>query len=187
MIHQWVIPRQRIWQRNASSVQAHHFLERFLFQRLGQAKVRGDVGIDSQIDQLAQLYELLQQQIAVLSKPATEASSANELSMSFRARNLLREKTKEAKTVLTRLQTLRNKQGVAGMNSRQQADFLQELKESKNSKDFARRAKTATPNEDVVNNAIEYFISMLPALKLNSTFNTKLIHSMHLAKTLERQ
>ena len=133
--------------------------------RLGQAKVRGDVGIDSQIDQLAQLYELLQQQIAVLSKPATEASSANELSMSFRARNLLREKTKEAKTVLTRLQTLRNKQGVAGMNSRQQADFLQELKDSKNSKDFARRAKGATPNEDVVNNAIEYFISMLPALK----------------------
>jgi hypothetical protein len=136
-----------------------------LVVRLGQAKVRGDVGIDSQIDQLAQLYELLQQQIAVLSKPATEASSANELSMSFRARNLLREKTKEAKTVLTRLQTLRNKQGVAGMNSRQQADFLQELKESKNSKDFARRAKTATPNEDVVNNAIKYFISMLPALK----------------------
>lgn len=138
-----------------------------LVDRLGQAKVRGDAGIDSQIDQLTQLYELLQQQIAVLSKPATEASSANESSMSFRARNLLREKTKEAKTVLTALQTLRNKQGVAGMNSRQQAEFLQELKDSKNSKDFARRAKGATPDDlqKKVSEAIQYFISMLPALK----------------------
>ena len=138
-----------------------------LVDRLGQAKIRGDVGIDSQIDQLAQLYELLQQQIEVLSKPSTEASSANESSMSFRARNLLREKTKEAKTVLTALQTLRNKQGVAGMNSRQQAEFLQELKDSKNSKDFARRAKGATPDDlqKKVNSAIEYLISMLLALK----------------------
>lgn len=132
--------------------------------RLGQAKVRGDANVDSQIDQLAQLYELLQQQIASLSKPA---NGANELSMSFRARNLLREKTKEARTVLTRLQTLRNKQGVAGMNSRQQADFLQELKESKNSKDFARRAKGATPDDlqKKVNVGIQYLISMLPELK----------------------
>lgn len=139
-----------------------------LVDRLGQAKVRGDAGIDSQIDQLAQLYELLQQQIAVLSKPATEASSANESSMSFRAKNLLREKTKEAKTVLTALQTLRNKQGIAGMNSRQQAEFLQELKDSKNSKDFARRAaKGATPDDlqKKVDGAIQYFISMLPKLQ----------------------
>lgn len=134
-----------------------------LVDRLGQAKVRGDAGIDSQIDQLAQLYELLQEQIANLSKPVIGAGSANELSMSFRARNLLREKTKEAKTVLTALQTLRNKQGVEGMNSRQQAEFLQELKDSKNSKDFARRAKTAT-SDDLLG-AIQYFISMLPQLK----------------------
>jgi hypothetical protein len=135
--------------------------------RLGQAKVRGDANVDSQIDQLAQLYELLQQQIASLSKSANGANGANELSMSFRARNLLREKTKEAKTVLTRLQTLRNKQGVAGMNSRQQADFLQELKESKNSNDFARRAKGATPDDlqKKVDSAIQYFITMLPELK----------------------
>jgi len=138
-----------------------------LVDRLGQAKIRGDAGIDSQIDQLAQLYELLQQQIANLSKPATEASGVNESSMSFRAKNLLREKTKEAKTVLIALQTLRNKQGIAGMNSRQQADFLQELKDSKNSKDFARRAKGATPNDlqKKVDSAIQYFISMLPQLK----------------------
>ena len=138
-----------------------------LVDRLGQAKVRGDAGIDSQIDQLTQLYELLQQQIAILSKPVTEANSANESSMSFRAKNLLREKTKEAKTVLTALQTLRNKQGIAGMNSRQQAEFLQELKDSKNSKDFARRAKGATADDlqKKVSEAIQYFISMLPALK----------------------
>lgn len=141
-----------------------------LVDRLGQAKVRGDADVDSQIDQLTQLYELLQQQIANLSKPATEASSTtnvNESSMRFRAKNLLREKTKEAKTVLTALQTLRNKQGVAGMNSRQQAEFLQELKDSKNSKDFARRAKGSTPTElqKKVDSAIQYFISMLPALK----------------------
>jgi hypothetical protein len=135
--------------------------------RLGQAKVRGDADVDSQIDQLAQLYELLQQQIASLSKPASGPDCANELSMSFRARNLLREKTKEAKTVLTALQTLRNKQGVTGMNSRQQADFLQELKESKNSKDFARRAKGATPDDlqNMVDKAIQYFITMLLELK----------------------
>ncbi len=138
-----------------------------LVDRLGQAKVRGDAGIDSQIDQLTQLYELLQQQIANLSKPATEASGANESSMSFRAKNLLREKTKEAKTVLIALQTLRNKQGIAGMNSQQQAEFLQELKDSKNSKDFARRAKGSTPTElqKKVNSSIQYFISMLPQLK----------------------
>lgn len=139
-----------------------------LVDRLGQAKVRGDAGIDSQIDQLTQLYELLQQQIEVLSKPATEASSVNESSMSFRAKNLLREKTKEAKTVLTALQTLRNKQGIAGMNSRQQAEFLQELKDSKNSKDFARRAaKGATPDDlqKKVDSAIQYFISLLPKLQ----------------------
>ena len=135
-----------------------------IIDRLGQAKVRGDADIDSRIDQLSQLYELLQKQIAVLSKPATGASGANELSMRVRAKNLLlREKTKEAKTVLITLQTLRNKQGVAGMNSKQQADFLQELKDSKNSKDFARRAKTATPND--LQGAIQYFISMLPQLK----------------------
>jgi len=138
-----------------------------LVDRLGQAKVRGDAGIDSQIDQLTQLYELLQQQIANLSKPATEASGVNESSMSFRAKNILREKTKEAKTVLIALQTLRNKQGIAGMNSRQQADFLQELKDSKNSKDFARRAKGATADDlqKKVDSAIQYFISMLPQLK----------------------
>jgi hypothetical protein len=136
-----------------------------LVDRLGQAKVRGDVGIDSQIDQLAQLYELLQQQIASLSKPTTVSdNSQNESSMSFRAKNLLlREKTKEAKTVLTRLQTLRNEQGLARMNSQQHADFLQKLKNSKNSKDFARRTKTATPDD--LQEAIKYFISMLPALK----------------------
>ena len=139
-----------------------------LVDRLAQAKVRGDSGIDSQIDQLTQLYELLQQQIASLSKPTTVSdNSQNESSMSFRARNLLRKKTKEVKTVLTALQTLRNKQGVAGMNSRQQAEFLQELKDSKNSKDFARRAKGATPDDlqKKVDEAIKYFISMLPALK----------------------
>jgi hypothetical protein len=138
-----------------------------LVVRLGQAKVRGDVGIDSQIDQLTQLYELLQQQIEVLSKPATEASGVNESSMSFRAKYLLREKTKEAKTVLIALQTLRNKQGIAGMNSREQADFLQELKDSKDSKDFARRAKGATHDDlqKKVDSAIQYFISMLPQLK----------------------
>ena len=139
-----------------------------LIDRLGQAKIRGDADVDSRIDQLAQLYELLQQQIAVLSKPDTVAdNSQNELSMSVRARNLLRQKTKEAKTVLIQLQTLRNKQGVAGMNSRQQAEFLQELKDSKNSKDFARRAKGATPDDlqKKVNSAIEYFISMLPQLQ----------------------
>jgi hypothetical protein len=139
-----------------------------LIDRLGQAKIRGDADVDSQIDQLAQLYELLQQQIAVLSKPDTDAdNSENELSMSVRARNLLRQKTKEAKTVLIQLQTLRNKQGVAGMNSRQQAEFLQELKDSKNSKDFARRAKGATPDDlqKKVNVGIQYLISMLPALK----------------------
>ena len=141
-----------------------------LVDRLGQAKVRGDADVDSRIDQLAQLYELLQQQIRNLSKPATNASSTtgfNELSMSFRAKNLLREKTKEAKTVLTRLQTLRKEQGLARMNSQQQADFLQKLKDSKNSKDFARRAKTSTPDDlqNKVDSAIKYFISMLPALK----------------------
>ena len=140
-----------------------------LVDRLGQAKVRGDADVDSKIDQLAQLYELLQQQIAVLSKPTTDSTdSESGLSMSFRARNLLRQqKTKEAKTILTRLQTLRNKQGIAGMNSKQQADFLQELKDSKNSKDFARRAKTATPDElqKKVDSAIQYLISMLPQLQ----------------------
>lgn len=139
-----------------------------LVDRLGQAKVRGDADVDSRIDQLAQLYELLQQQIAVLSKPTTDSTdSESGLSMSFRARNLLRQKTKEAKTVLTRLQTLRNKQGIAGMNSKQQADFLQELKDSKNSKDFARRAKGATHDElqKKVDGAIQYFISMLPQLQ----------------------
>ena len=139
-----------------------------LVDRLGQAKVRGDADVDSRIDQLAQLYVLLQQQIAVLSKSATDSTdSESDLSMSFRARNLLRQKTKEAKTVLTRLQTLRNKQGIAGMNSKQQADFLQELKDSKNSKDFARRAKGATPDDlqKKVDSAIQYLISMLPALK----------------------
>ena len=139
-----------------------------LVDRLGQAKVRGDADVDSRIDKLAQLYELLQQQIAVLTQPATdEDNSQNGLSMSVRAKNLLREKTKEAKTVLTRLQTLRNKQGISGMNSKQQADFLQELKNSKNSKDFARRAKTATPDDlqKKVDSAIQYFISILPQLK----------------------
>ena len=135
-----------------------------IIDRLGQAKVRGDADVDSRIDQLSRLYELLQKQIAVLSKPATGATGANELSMRVRAKNLLlREKTKEAKTILITLQTLRNKQGVAGMNSKQQADFLQELKDSKNSKDFARRAKTATPSD--LQGAIQYFISMLPQLK----------------------
>ena len=139
-----------------------------LVDRLGQAKVRGDADVDSRIDQLAQLYELLQQQIEVLSKPATVAdNSQNELSMSVRSKNILREKTKEAKTVLIRLQTLRNKQDVMKMDSKQQADFLQELKDSKNSKDFARRAKGATPDnlQKKVDSAIQYFISMLPALK----------------------
>jgi len=143
------------------------YLEELVY-RLGQAKVRGDADVDSRIDKLAQLYELLQQQIAVLTQPATdEDNSQNGLSMSVRAKNLLREKTKEAKTVLTRLQTLRNKQGVAGMNSKQQADFLQELKDSKNSKDFARRTKGATPDDlqNMVDKAIQYLISMLPKLK----------------------
>jgi len=143
------------------------YLEELVY-RLGQAKVRGDADVDSRIDQLAQLYELLQQQIAVLTQPATdEDNSQNGLSMSVRAKNLLREKTKEAKTVLTRLQTLRNKQGISGMNSKQQADFLQELKDSKNSKDFARRAKGATPDDlqNMVDKAIQYFITMLPELK----------------------
>jgi len=135
-----------------------------LVDRLGQAKVRGDADVDSRIDQLAQLYELLQHQIAVLTKPATVADNfQNELSMSVRAKNLLREKTKEAKTVLTALQTLRNTANVAGMNTKEQADFLQKLKDSKDSKDFARRAKTATPDE--LQGAIQYFISMLPQLK----------------------
>ena len=139
-----------------------------LVDRLGQAKVRGDVGIDSQIDQLTQLYELLQQQIAVLTKPATVVdNSQNELSMSIRAKNLLREKTKEAKTVLTALQTLRNTSNVSGMNTRDQAEFLQKLKDSKNSKDFSRRAKGSTPDElqKKIDSAIQYFISMLPQLK----------------------
>ena len=132
--------------------------------RLGQAKVRGDADVDSRIDQLAQLYELLQQQIASLSKPTTVAdNSQNESSMSFRARNLLRQKTKEAKTVLTALQTLRNKKDVMKMTSQEQADFLQELKDSKNSRDFARRAKGATPDD--LQGAIQYFISILPKLK----------------------
>lgn len=135
-----------------------------LVDRLGQAKVRGDADVDSRIDQLTQLYELLQQQIAVLSKPATDAdNSQNESSMRFRAKNLLREKTKEAKTVLTALQTLRNTANVSGMNTRDQADFLQKLKDSKNSKDFARRAKGATSDELL--RGIQYFISMLPSLK----------------------
>lgn len=142
-----------------------------LVDRLGQAKVRGDAGIDSQIDQLAKLYELLQQQIEVLSKPASGSdgtvNSQNELSMNFRAKNLLREKTKEAKTVLTRLQTLRNTANLSKMDTPDQAKFLQELKDSKNSKDFARRAKGATPDDlqKKVDEAIKYFISMLPALK----------------------
>lgn len=138
------------------------YLEELVY-RLGQAKVRGDADVDSRIDKLAQLYELLQQQIASLSKPANGANGANELSMSFRARNLLLEKTKEAKTVLTALQTLRNKQDFMKMTTTEQADYLQELKYSKNSRDFARRAKGATPDE--LQGAIQYFISMLPALK----------------------
>ena len=138
------------------------YLEELVY-RLGQAKVRGDADVDSRIDQLAQLYELLQQQIASLSKPANGANGANELSMSFRARNLLLEKTKEAKTVLTALQTLRNKQDFMKMTTTEQADYLQELKYSKNSRDFARRAKGATPDE--LQGAIQYFITMLPELK----------------------
>lgn len=135
-----------------------------LVDRLGQAKVRGDADVDSRIDQLTQLYELLQQQIAVLSKPATDSiDSESDLSMSFRARNLLRQKAKEAKTVLTALQTLRNKKDVMKMTSQEQADFLQELKDSKNSRDFARRAKGATPDD--LQGTIQYFISMLPKLK----------------------
>lgn len=143
------------------------YLERMI-DRLGQAKVRGDVGIDSQIDQLTQLYELLQQQIAVLAEPVVmNARSQNPLSMSFRAQNMLRTTKKEAKTVLTALQTLRNTANVSGMNTRDQADFLQKLKDSKDSKDFSRRAKTATPNDlqKKVDSAIQYFISMLPQLK----------------------
>jgi hypothetical protein len=152
-----------------------------IIDRLGQAKVRGDVGIDSRIDQLTQLYELLQQQITILSKPDTcttdlvtqnESSvsfcAQNELSMSFRAQKLLHEKTKEAKTVLITLQTLRNEQNVAKMNTKQQADFLQKLKEgSKDSKDFARRAKAASPSDlqKTIDEAIQYFISMLTPLK----------------------
>jgi hypothetical protein len=144
-----------------------------IIDRLGQAKVRGDVGIDSRIDQLTQLYELLQQQIIILSKPVTDSTNVtssvaqNESSMSFRAQKLLREKTKEAKTVLITLQTLRNEQDVAKMNTKQQADFLQKLKEgSKDSKDFARRAKTATSDlQKTVDEAIQYFISMLVPLK----------------------
>jgi hypothetical protein len=140
------------------------YLERMI-DRLGQAKVRGDIGIDSQIDQLTQLYELLQQQIAVLSESASISTlnSQNHFSMRVRAKNMLQSTKKEAKTVLIALQTLRNKQGVTGMNSKQQADFLQELKDSKNSKDFARRAKTATTDE--LQGAIQYLISMLPQLK----------------------
>ena len=139
------------------------YLERMI-DRLGQAKVRGDAGIDSQIDQLTQLYELLQQQIAVLAEPVVmNDSSQNPLSMSFRAKKMLRSTKKEAKTVLTSLQTLRNTANVAKMNTREQADFLQKLKDSKDSKDFARRAKTATPDE--LQGAIQYFISMLPQLK----------------------
>ena len=143
------------------------YLERMI-DRLGQAKVRGDVGIDSQIDQLTQLYELLQQQIAVLSEPVVmNARSQNPLSMSARAQNMLRTTKKEAKTVLTALQTLRNTANVSGMNTRDQADFLQKLKDSKDSKDFARRAKTATTDElqKKVDGAIQYFISMLPQLQ----------------------
>jgi hypothetical protein len=143
------------------------YLERMI-DRLGQAKVRGDVGIDSQIDQLTQLYELLQQQIAVLSEPVVmNARSQNPLSMSARAQNMLRTTKKEAKTVLTALQTLRNTANVSGMNTRDQADFLQKLKDSKDSKDFARRAKTATPDDlqKKVDGAIQYFISMLPQLQ----------------------
>jgi hypothetical protein len=143
------------------------YLERMI-DRLGQAKVRGDVGIDSQIDQLTQLYELLQQQIAVLSEPVVmNARSQNPLSMSTRAQNMLRTTKKEAKTVLTALQTLRNTANVSGMNTRDQADFLQKLKDSKDSKDFARRAKTATPDDlqKKVDSAIQYFISMLPQLQ----------------------
>jgi hypothetical protein len=138
-----------------------------MINRLGQAKVRGDVGIDSRIDQLTQLYELLQQ-ITVLSIPVTDSITQNKLSMSFRAQKLLREKTKEAKTVLITLQTLKNEQNVARMNTKQQADFLQKLKEgSKDTKDFARRAKTATVSDlqNTVDKAIQYFISMLPQLK----------------------
>ena len=139
------------------------YLERMI-DRLGQAKVRGDASIDSQIDQLTQLYELLQQQIAVLSEPVVmNDRSQNPLSMSFRAKKMLCSTKKEAKTVLTALQTLRNTANVAGMNTREQAEFLQKLKDSKDSKDFARRAKTATPDE--LQGAIQYFISMLPQLK----------------------
>jgi hypothetical protein len=143
------------------------YLERMI-DRLAQAKVRGDAGIDSQIDQLTQLYELLQQQIAVLAEPVVmNARSQNPLSMSFRAQNMLRTTKKEAKTVLTALQTLRNTANVAKMNTREQAEFLQKLKDSKDSKDFARRAKTATPDElqKKVDGAIQYFITMLPQLK----------------------
>ena len=136
--------------------------------RLGQAKVRGDVGIDSQIDQLTQLYDLLQQQIEVLSKPATDSTdSESDLSMSFRARNILRQKTKEAKTVLTALQTLRNKQDFMKMTNTEKALFLQKLKDSKNARDFARRAKGATPDDlqKKVDGAIQYLISILPQLQ----------------------
>jgi hypothetical protein len=136
--------------------------------RLGQAKVRGDVGIDSQIDQLTQLYDLLQQQIEVLSKSATDSTdSESDLSMSFRARNILRQKTKEAKTVLTALQTLRNKQDFMKMTNTEKALFLQKLKDSKNARDFARRAKGATPDDlqKKVDEAIQYFISILPQLQ----------------------
>jgi hypothetical protein len=143
------------------------YLERMI-DRLGQAKVRGDAGIDSQIDQLTQLYELLQQQIAVLAEPVVmNDRSQNQLSMSVRAKNMLQSTKKEAKTVLTALQTLRNTANVAKMNTREQAEFLQKLKDSKDSKDFARRAKTATPDElqKKVDGAIQYFISMLPQLK----------------------
>ena len=142
------------------------YLEK-LVDWLGQAKVRGDVGIDSQIDQLAQLYELLQKQITVLSEPETDDSSQNQLSMSFRAKTMLSTTKKDAKTVLTTLQTLRNTANVASMNTRDQADFLQKLKDSKNSKDFARRAKTASADDlqNMVDKAIQYLISMLPQLK----------------------
>ena len=140
------------------------YLERMI-DRLGQAKVRGDAGIDSQIDQLTQLYELLQKRITVLAESASisTSDSQNPLSMSVRAKTMLRSTKKEAKTVLTALQTLRNTANVAGMNTRDQADFLQKLKDSKDSKDFARRAKTATPDE--LQGAIQYFVSMLPQLK----------------------
>ncbi len=142
-----------------------------MVNRLGQAKVRGDLDIDARIDKLTNLYELLQQQIAVLSIPTniTNVSVAqNELSMSFRAQKLLQKKTKEAKTVLITLQTLKNEQNVAKMNTKQQADFLQKLKEnSKDTKDFARRAKTSSISDlqNTVNDAIKYFISMLTPLK----------------------